>query len=347
MFFIIVFLICLALTLKPKETEKLIMSKLFKLKEWLTIDETALHLSGVLGETVEKKDVYRLALDGYLQISVNLVNHAEARLGKIVGKDDVTFHEASSNLTEFLRESEGLNVEMPLMVMGSLKIDEENYINLDDNILSISGIWDLLMCGNEALDIEHFYQQCINGVEVTLTAIDGAFIKRENKVAQLMDDYDDNEFKEGSKAHLKEIEKHITKNKVNKTKADKLRKKYKLKRKEYLKIRSLSNNEDNYYPAAGLPHDSVLVVRTKAIMDFIQSLDESPKEQSKPLTSKERNSLLVLIAALCKDAGIDYNQRGIATSLEKMTEILGAPVTDDTIRNILKQIDDAVSLRSK
>ena len=71
------------------------------------------------------------------------------------------------------------------------------------------------------------------------------------------------------------------------------------------------------------------------------------KIDKNPLTPKERNSLLVVIGALCNDANIDYNQRGIAVSIEKMTEILGAPVTDDTIRNILKQIDDAVSLRSK
>lgn len=71
------------------------------------------------------------------------------------------------------------------------------------------------------------------------------------------------------------------------------------------------------------------------------------KIENNPLTPKERNTLLVLIGALCKDANINYNQRGIAVSIEKMTEILGAPVTDDTIRNILKQIDDAVSLRSK
>jgi len=77
------------------------------------------------------------------------------------------------------------------------------------------------------------------------------------------------------------------------------------------------------------------------------SLKLNAEKQLKLLTSKERNSLLILIGALCKDAGIDYNERGIASALEKMTEILGAPITDDTIRNILKQIDDAVSLRSK
>ncbi len=85
----------------------------------------------------------------------------------------------------------------------------------------------------------------------------------------------------------------------------------------------------------------------KKIEQERDSLKQNTEEQLKPLTPKERNSLLIIIGALCNDANIDYNQRGIAVSIEKMTEILGAPVTDDTIRNILKQIDDAVSLRSK
>lgn len=69
--------------------------------------------------------------------------------------------------------------------------------------------------------------------------------------------------------------------------------------------------------------------------------------QEKPLGSKERNSLLILIGALCKEVGINPNDRGIATSLELMTQNIGAPLTDDTIRNILKQIENAISSRSK
>lgn len=323
------------------------MSKLFKLKEWLTIKETAQHLSVVLGETVEEKDIYRLALDGHLRLSVDFVNHAQAQIGKIVGHDGIEYFEASLGVIESLQESLNLSIEEPLLLPSSTKIGEDEYINLEDKVFSISGIWDLVMYGNTSLDIEHFYQQCTNGPVVNLTSLDGTYVRRKNKVAQIMDDFDDNEFQSGSKAQLKDIEEEILRKNIKPNDAEIILKKFKIKRDEYLKTRSTNKKENNYYPAGGLPSDSVLVIKTNAIMDFLQSLDNHYQEAPKPLTSKERNSLLILIGALCKDANIDYNQRGIASSLEKMTEILGAPVTDDTIRNILKQIDDAVILRSK
>ena len=322
------------------------MSKLFKLKEWLTIKETAQHLSGVLGEPVEEKDIYRLALDGHLRLSVDFVNHAYAQLGKIVGKEDIEYFEAPDDIVESLSKSIEIELEKPLMLPKSLMIDDENYMNFDRKVFTIRGVWDLLMSGNEAIDIEHYYQQSIGGVEVTLTNLNGAYVRRGNKVAQIMEDFEKNEYQSGSKAQLRIIEAKITNNNLNQKEANAIREKFKIKREEYLKKRASSKREDNYYPAGGLPSDSILVVKTEAIFDFLNSFGgEKPVEKS--LTSKERNTLLVVIGALCNDANIDYNQRGIAVSIEKMTEILGAPVTDDTIRNILKQIDDAVSLRSK
>ena len=38
------------------------MSKLLKLKEWLTLDEAVNHFSNVLGEPITLADLYRLAL---------------------------------------------------------------------------------------------------------------------------------------------------------------------------------------------------------------------------------------------------------------------------------------------
>jgi hypothetical protein len=65
------------------------------------------------------------------------------------------------------------------------------------------------------------------------------------------------------------------------------------------------------------------------------------------LTTTERNTLLTIIAALCHFSGIEHQNRGVAGKLEKMTEEIGAPVTDDTIREVLKKIPDAVDSRRK
>ena len=70
------------------------MKKIYKLREWLTTDETAGHLSMVLGEEVSVADILRLALDGHLTLSINLVNHARARLGRVVPFKDVPLIEA-------------------------------------------------------------------------------------------------------------------------------------------------------------------------------------------------------------------------------------------------------------
>ncbi|MCP5357563.1 MAG: hypothetical protein H7A06_05435 [Pseudomonadales bacterium] len=65
------------------------------------------------------------------------------------------------------------------------------------------------------------------------------------------------------------------------------------------------------------------------------------------LATKERNTLLIMIAALCRNSKIDYKQRGVAIAIQQMTENIGAPVTDDTIKRVLDQIDSALDSRGK
>ena len=60
------------------------MSGLFKLKQWLTISETAKYLSDVLSESVSEADILKLGLDKHLKLSVNFVNGVPARGGKVV-----------------------------------------------------------------------------------------------------------------------------------------------------------------------------------------------------------------------------------------------------------------------
>jgi hypothetical protein len=319
------------------------MSKLFKLKEWLTLDEAASHISNVLGEPVKLADIYRLSLDGHLKISANFVNGAQARTGKFVKTDDVQFY-LRGNMP-FSGEKLVPPISLPLN--NEVQCSEDEWIALNKNVVSIRGLWDLTMMGAEQIDIEFYYQQETSGLEVTLQALDGVFLERGDVLCQLQTDYDDNEYQLGSKAQLKVLKESITKDNLSKEEAEKDIKIFEGIRKKYLEKRSKNNHEDNYFPSGGLDeHDYVLVVKTNEVTRFIQSLEETPPE-AKPLTSKERNSLLVLIGALCKQVDIDPNQRGIATSLVAMTELVGAPLTDDTIRKILNQIEPAIESRSK
>lgn len=318
------------------------MSRLFKLKEWLTLDEAAAHISNVLGEPASIADLYRFALDGHLTLSVDFVNHAQAQKGKWVKTEDVEFN----IIEEDPSTGEKLGIPFASPKNHEISVTEDDWILLDNPVSSIHGIWDLTMIGDEKLDIEHNYQQLTSGLEVNLVTLAGAFVQQGDVVCQLQESFENNEFQEGSNAYEKEMENRIANNDISDDEAKKLRAKFKEDRNKFLRDNKGNLKEIGYYPAGGLPEDCVLVIRTNEITKFIQSLEDDTVSE-KPLTSKERNSLLVLIGALCKELDIDPNQRGVATSLVAMTDLLGAPLTDDTIRKILKQIEEAVELRTK
>lgn len=96
-----------------------INSRLFKLKEWLLVPETAQYLSTLFNEEVKNTDVLQLALDKHVTLSVNFVNHtpldsrAETTYLNIIGAmleifvhkdhDDVNFP-SETKLREFLSE---------------------------------------------------------------------------------------------------------------------------------------------------------------------------------------------------------------------------------------------------
>lgn len=68
---------------------------------------------------------------------------------------------------------------------------------------------------------------------------------------------------------------------------------------------------------------------------------------NKPITAVERNTLLTIIAALCDYSAIKFDDRGAANQIARMTEEIGAAVSDDTVRRWLKQIPDALESRKK
>lgn len=131
------------------------MDKLFSLKEWLTIEDTARHLSIVFDETVGEADILRLALDGHLRLLDNFLNKTQARIGKCVGYEDAEWHEMSPDMAKMVPNLPDEAKGKPIHVMDSLKIDENRYLNLGDTVETIEGVWDLPMIGGESLDIEH------------------------------------------------------------------------------------------------------------------------------------------------------------------------------------------------
>lgn len=340
------------------------MSKLFRLKEWVTVVDAAKHLSNLFEEEVTKADVLRLALDRRLPLSVYFVNYTRARLGKIARHTEEELHQAIAAGTpledlEWQRWPPGAMAaafpdlppeeaeEMNGLICSSLKISEDEYLTLKDEVTVIKGVWDLVMIGNEVLDIEHQYQELIGGPDVTLQGLEGVFVKNQDGVVgQLQADYDNNEYQPGSSAQLGFLEEKIRSKKLNKKDAASLLKKYKEDREIFLEGRKGKLEPRHYYPAGGLSQDHLLVVRVKALNNFESVFNEPPKKE-RELSTNERNSLLTVLAALCDYSAINVSERGASRKIAEITEEFGAPLTDDTIRKFLRQMPEAVSGRTK
>ena len=328
-----------------------LLKKLFTLKKWLTLQETARHLAIVFGEDVCEADVLRLALDGHLVLSVNFVNHAKARQGNVVPIELADFGEFPEDLFPDLSIPEE-HKGKPIKYLKGIDLDGKRVLNLSNEVTSLDGVYDLVMLGNERLDIEHAYQMLTDGPSVTLQGLDGAFVTNDaSTMYQILENYDENEHLDGSNARLRKIEREIAVNGIKPEKAKILLAKHKKDRQVFLakqkERRDSGRNSENYYPAGSLPNDSVIVVRTDALRDFEQSVNETPETSEKPLTTTERNTLLTIIAALCDYSAVDPAARGSAGQIAGMTAELGAAVTDDTIRKVLLKIPNAVERRMK
>src|SRR4051812_41148496 len=103
------------------------MKTLFTLRDWLTLDEAARHLSVLFGEPVANAEILRLALDGELTLSVRFVNHAYAKRGRVTSKND--------RLIE-VPGLDGVKVEIP----KGIDIDGERMIELGPEVENLTGV---------------------------------------------------------------------------------------------------------------------------------------------------------------------------------------------------------------
>jgi hypothetical protein len=100
-------------------------------------------------------------------------------------------------------------------------------------------------------------------------------------------------------------------------------------------------------PASEFPRGSVLAVRRTVLEEFIAHHQPTgvtkPEVLDKPLQERERSTLLTMIAALAKRAGVDISKPSqAAAAIEAMTEVLGARVSARCIEDHLKRIPDAI-----
>lgn len=158
------------------------MKKLLKLKSWLTLPEAAKHLSTVLSEDVTEADILQLGLERQLTLSVNLVNHAFAKIGKIIPLNECE----SEEIPAF--SFDGPTDKTITFYPNAVKLNDGTAVKLQPEVKSIAGLWDLPMIGGEYHTISNRYHQLTGGPVTELIAIEGSFVSSaDGTVAQLVE----------------------------------------------------------------------------------------------------------------------------------------------------------------
>lgn len=277
------------------------MSKLLLLKEWLTLDDAARHLTSVLKEPVAPADILQLALEGQLVLSVNLVNHAQATRRFIKSAEEAGTWKMPVPITlpEDLAppDPRGRRVrrkdaphrgwEEHEFPAGTPLDDGRILCYGDDSLHTLVGVWDLAMLGGERIAVERELHNLIGGPSVELVNIDGSFLASLETPDEIWSLHEVDEKRktnpawaaskragestEGIPPYLDELEKFE-------------------------------------YPMSGLPEGSMLVVRVTHLQRFLTELEllGGPVE----ITPKEEHSYQAVIGALL---GMMLEQVGNAT----------------------------------
>lgn len=224
-------------------------SKLFKLKKWLTLSETAKHLSGVCCEDVTEADILRLALDGHLKLSVYFVNEAYGIAG---------YFEKYTLPGELLgAEPVAGAVTKVISLIGEMLPEYTFVAREKGKVFMINkGVWDLPMLGSERLDVERRWQNLTDGPQEPHQCLGGVFVEGQNGIVNSLQELcNDDEDQDDSFAQW-------------------------IESRDFWERGALPRNDKDYYPAYGLPEDSVFVVRAEALREFVQCISENEPENS-------------------------------------------------------------------
>jgi hypothetical protein len=162
------------------------MSKLFKLKEWLPISSAVDHLSKIFDEPVTATDVYQLAIDGHLVLTVRIINSCYAMRGDVVSYQNIKFKTILPPL------GNGQKICTSTLLDESKSHTEARFFTMNDQEELIDGLWDLhLDAGAALLYLNSVLQTSNSGPEITGLNLEGIFVTNdEGKFALLYEDDD-------------------------------------------------------------------------------------------------------------------------------------------------------------
>jgi hypothetical protein len=239
------------------------MSKLFKLKNWLTIDEAAKHLSGDFTELVTEADVLRLALDGRLKLSVNFVNPVVVKLGTLIAKEDVPYEEVVGKNGNKFRH---------YISKQHVTDDGRIYVyDAKDPAYTLRGVCDVPMGDGFRLEVERRYQCITGGPKMTGSWVGGVLVEVvDMDLCQFEMCMDEPDFPDAGDCGKLLIEAMAASPLSTEQQFE-------------LVKRGLEviNRTSEYCIVDQLPEESLLVVRRNSLTDFISSVSDTPPTMEK------------------------------------------------------------------
>ncbi|SFT48188.1 hypothetical protein [Halomonas saccharevitans] len=253
-------------------------SKLYSLKEWLTLDDAASHLTSVLAEQVTVSDILQLAIQKRLKLSVNLISGTYANKGVIrdITEARVLLCPAGHPLSWMRGDEPATRLEKKLRAIGVIragdieKLDEEirtavadhrvealhvgegisetEVVEFEQGVQMLSGIYDLPMLSLEKSLVEEMYYPRVGGPDIDPWGLEGVWLEREGCIYRLCKrmatqaDYDAC----GTEDSISEWEKRYT-------------------------------DPSRWFPADRLPEECAIILRRTNLDAFIDSL-EAPEE---------------------------------------------------------------------
>lgn len=246
---------------------------MLKLKEWVTVPEAANHLSAMFEEDVREADVLRLAIDGHLKLSVNFIGHVDARCGKIISCEDVERAEGIFKIQLPDRKVGGTGTRTAKLDIKTAIGPFQHGVHLDDHrFLNLS---------EDIIILEGVWDLSMIGnerlaVEYKYQQLtNGPEVELLNLTGTFVERHD------GSMCQLQE---------------------------EFEE----ENFSGSFYPAGGLPRDSVLVVRTKALVALQEQIS------SGKLTEVDCEAMVV---APVFDKKHNFYARELKIAVEVWTEL--------------------------
>jgi hypothetical protein len=137
------------------------MSKLANLKSWLTLSDTTQYLSEKLKENVSQAELFRLAMDGDITLSIRILEPTMSNIGQAVKAD-----KAETMMSDQVEWPSYLTIrvlpEKPYVIFTSPKLEHGLFFK-KERFDFVSGIFDLRWGDGVSLTLRNKYQQLTGG----------------------------------------------------------------------------------------------------------------------------------------------------------------------------------------